>query len=67
MGTSSTIFQVVAFGAAILELLDIVAFSPSANFEITGGFESSWRTHAWEGDVFMLQGQLVVSPFSVMN
>lgn len=40
---------IVAFGAAILELLDIIAFSPSANFEITGGFESSWRAHAWEG------------------
>ncbi|ESN95136.1 hypothetical protein HELRODRAFT_179732 [Helobdella robusta] len=40
---------VVATVASLLELLDIIAWDPSGNFEIKGGFESSWRAHAWEG------------------
>lgn len=35
--------------AALLEILDVVALNPDMNFEISNGFESYWRAHAWEG------------------
>lgn len=44
----------VAAVAALLEILDVVALNPDMNFEVTGGFESYWRAHAWEGKYFKL-------------
>jgi len=35
--------------AAIIEILDVVALDQGDNFDIIGGFKSTWRAHAWEG------------------
>jgi hypothetical protein len=44
------IFTIVAASlAAILEILDVAALGEGDNFDIGGGFKSTWRAHAWEG------------------
>jgi len=35
--------------AAIIEILDVAALNEGDNFDIIGGFKSTWRAHAWEG------------------
>lgn len=42
-----TIFS--ALLGAVIEILDVVALDQNENFDIIGGFKSTWRAHAWEG------------------
>jgi len=44
------VIQFAALAAAIFEILDVVALAEADNFDIIGGFKSTWRAHAWEGD-----------------
>jgi hypothetical protein len=56
--------------AAILEVLDIAAEGEGDNFDVGGGFKSTWRAHAWEGwlacNVVMFIAHLAIIAYSVL-
>jgi len=33
----------------VIEILDVAALHQGDDFDIIGGFKSTWRAHAWEG------------------
>jgi hypothetical protein len=61
---------VVAFGAAILEILDVASLASEGKFEISGGFYAEWRAHAWEGwlacNLVMFIAHLFMIAYSIL-
>jgi len=56
--------------AAILEILDVASLNEGVNFDVSGGFKSEWRAHAWEGwlacNLVMFFAHLGIIAYSVL-